>query len=190
MNVSIDGNIGSGKTTIVRLLRAHQKRTVTDDNEHTAGGFSNFVGNMLHFGEYTPATPGTLIVWENNPYCIFKVFGHLFGKSVLVPVQYSLYKAVVQRVLWKPTLLFYLEVDVNTLILRSKNLKTRDILEKIDKQYKYILRHVQDVDVVYLDGTLPPEQNVKLIMERLKLIKCTPPLNASSVDDTRRTFDT
>ena len=171
MNVSIEGNVGSGKTSLIRCLKDSSIKTVIDPQNNvqylTLNDFPWCVQKMIHF-----ARPKTeeMILWENNPYILLKVFGHLFTKPLLQSMQYSLFKAIVHRVIWKPTVMFYLDVDVDTIIQRNGfDSCRREILLKVEKQYDYILRHIQAVHVVHLDGTLPAETNAQIILKYLKI---------------------
>jgi deoxyadenosine/deoxycytidine kinase len=179
MNVSIEGNIGCGKTSLIRALKLNEPLSQTSiidpkDNVQYLTSCVDFpwcVDKIIHFSR--PNTEN-LVVWENNPYSLLKVFGHIFTKPLLKPMQYSLFKAIVRRVFWKPTVMFYIDLDIDTIIKRNGRLHNcREILINVEQQYDYVLRHVQDVHVIHLDGTLPTAINANIInnfINKLKII--------------------
>ena len=162
---SVVGNVGCGKTTI---LKEFQKlgdlvAAVCDPHAHCEErDFPTLVRNMMHF--HREEEDQGLVVWENNPYFLSKVFNPKETITPFDPLRYSMYKTLVQKVYWKPRLMFCVDLD-SVSCARRCNRSLEEVCE-VGIRYEYFLRHLcTGIVTVHLDGNLPAGENAKIILE-------------------------
>lgn len=190
MRISVDGNIGSGKSAALDALAAAFPDVPVFPEPIESWGelldlyyaspaewslpFSLKV--LLSFSE--PARNDTCIV-ERSPLTSRHVFGQvLFNQGLLNQHEWDLLKEFSDVVAWKPDVVLYLDcppaVCMDRIASRGRACEAGvdlDYLRKIDFQYQNMLRFM-DVPVVRLDATAPKDQvHAAMIAEARKLLR-------------------
>lgn len=176
MRLSIEGNIGSGKSSCINALETAFP-TVPCFPEPVekwsdllalyyasppdwAFPFSMKV--LLSFR--APARHPTCIV-ERSPLASRHVFSQLlYNEGILNCHEWELFKEYHDVLAWKPDLIFFVDTPADTCLERISR-RGRDCekgidlpyLRRVEFQYANMLRYA-DVPVVRFDGTLPPEE--------------------------------
>lgn len=184
MRISVDGNIGSGKSDVLDALAAAFPTVPVFPEPVESWGelldlfyaspaewslpFSLRV--MLSFGE--PARHPTCIV-ERSPLTSRHVFGQvLYNQGLLNQHEWDLLKEFNDVVAWKPDVVFYLEcpptVCMERIAGRGRACESGidlEYLRRVDFQYQNMLRFM-DVPVVRFDATAPKaEVHARVIAE-------------------------
>lgn len=176
MRLSVDGNIGSGKSTCLQALEASFPgvrcfpEPVDEWNELLAlqyespeeWAFPFALKVLLSFRE--PMRHDTCIV-ERSPLASRHVFSQLmYNEGILNCQEWELFKEYHDVLAWKPDVILFIdtpaEVCLERIAERGRECERSvdlQYLKRVDFQYTNMLRYA-DVPVVRFDGTLPPEE--------------------------------
>lgn len=186
MIVAIDGNISSGKSTVVKRLSAEYrtfqeplaKWTFLDkfykDPRTYALPFSLQV--LASFADYDFSGDG-ITVTERSPLTNREVFTKIHvNDGTMTDVEWETYKKYFDIIGWKPDAIIYISVPAivcqQRMIRRNRaceeNVST-EYLERIEKSYETLLRFA-NIPYEIVDGTNDPdvvERDVKDALRRL-----------------------
>lgn len=191
MRISVDGNIGSGKSDALdALATAFPTVPVFPEPIESWGELlSLFYASpaewslpfslrvMLSFGE--PARHETCIV-ERSPLTSRHVFGQvLYNQGLLNQHEWDLLKEFNDVVAWKPDVVFYLECPPATCLERiagrgreCESSVDLEYLQRVEFQYQNMLRFM-DVPVVRFDATAPrAEVHAAMVAEARRRLGC------------------
>lgn len=176
MRISVDGNIGSGKSEALdALATAFPTVSVFPEPVESWGELLDLfyaspaewslpfsLRVMLSFGE--PARHPTCIV-ERSPLTSRHVFGQvLYNQGLLNQHEWDLLKEFNDVVAWKPDVVLYLDCPPTTCMERIASRGRAcesgidlEYLKRVDFQYQNMLRFM-DVPVVRFDATAPQEE--------------------------------
>ena len=159
MIISIGGNIGSGKSTMITRLEKHRDdiKCMTEPI-HTWGEwlqlfYSNptkyafgFQMKILDSFQYLYENDDTIYVTERSPWESNHIFANLLLKQdVLSKVEYDLYNTFYTKYAWKPHVYIYINTSYDECIsrMRSRNRKeeeniNHEYIKELDEQYKKV----------------------------------------------------
>lgn len=176
MRISVDGNIGSGKSEALAALAAAFPTVpcYPEPVESWAELLKLYYASpaewslpfslkvLLSFGE--PARQPTCLI-ERSPMTSRHVFGQvLYNQGLLNQHEWDLFKEYHDLLAWKPDVTFFVDCPPRVCLERVASRGREgeagidlDYLKKVDFQYQNMMRFM-DVPVVRFDGTLPRAQ--------------------------------
>lgn len=187
MIISVDGNISSGKSTIVRNLRG-AGRTVYPEPIESWTFLDKFYEDkrayalplalqvLTSFAEYE-FPPNDVIVTERSPLTNREVFTKMHANDgTMRDDEWELYKKYFDVLGWTPDAIVYIQTPVETChrrMLSRARMSESDVdfeyLERLEKSYDTLMRFVK-VPVVFVDGTGEPDavlRDVELAIQKL-----------------------
>jgi deoxyadenosine/deoxycytidine kinase len=187
MIISIDGNISSGKSTIVRNLRG-AGRTVYPEPIESWTFLDKFYEDkrayalplalqvLASFAEYE-FPPGDVIITERSPLTNREVFTKMHANDgTMRDDEWELYKKYFDVLGWTPNAIVYIQTPVETChrrMLSRARMSESDVdfeyLERLEKSYDTLMRFVK-VPVVFVDGTGEPDavlRDVEFAIQKL-----------------------
>lgn len=168
MIVCVEGNIGSGKTTVLKLLDEYE--TVPEPLHIWGGILEKFYADpaswslclhlrILH--EFWKIDRKETKVIERSPGACRHVFGQLsYNDAHLTPAAWDTFKEYHDILGWHPDIYVFIDTPVDVCKARIEARKSADhdvsdeYLRRIEFQYHNFLKFCE-VPVVYIDGTLP-----------------------------------
>lgn len=175
MRISIEGNIGAGKSTTLKHLQNSGYEVFPEpvqewkdwlpefyaDKKRWAFGFQMKVLSSF----LTPTYPDTCIV-ERSPVSTRHVFGQLlYNDGCLTDREWSLFKDVYDSYAWTPDVIIYIKVDPEVALKRIKARDRRgeshidlEYIKKINFQYNIMLKYDdQNRETYIIDGNQSPD---------------------------------
>lgn len=194
MRVSIEGNIGSGKSECMTYLaKALPEVPVFAEPVETWGRLTDMFYDdpqewaltfslAVLLGFRKPVQHDTCIV-ERSPLACREVFGQLlYNDGTLTCQEWALFKAYHDELGWEPDVILYVDTPVGMCMDRIRNRGrpcesriTEDYLRRIEFLYTTnMLRFAEKkVRVIRLDGTLPAAELHALILDHIRtLLAC------------------
>jgi deoxyguanosine kinase len=187
MIISIDGNISSGKSTILGKL-GEAGRTVYPEPVETWTFLDKFYADtrtyafpfalevLASFAEYD-FPPNDVIVTERSPLTNREVFTKMHANDgTMRDDEWELYKKYFDVLGWTPDAIVYIQTPVETCHRRissraraSESVVDFEYLERLEKSYDTLMRFV-NVPIVFVDGTREPDavlRDVELAIRKL-----------------------
>ena len=169
MIVAVDGNIGSGKSTVLAKLRATHdvflepvdSWTLLDkfyeDKRKYALAFNLEV--LAGFSDLESPASGGVVVSERSPLTARDVFARIMvNEGAMTDVEWDLYKRYHDLIGWEPDAIVYIDTPVATcherMRRRGRACETTveiEYLERVERAYDTLLRFTK-VPVVRVDG--------------------------------------
>lgn len=193
MRISVDGNIGSGKSECLRALAAALPDVpcFPEPVEEWAQLLELYYASPAEWalafqlkvllGFRRPARRETCVV-ERNPLSSRHVFGQLlYNEGLLNQQEWEVFKEYHDVLGWKPDVIFFVDTPADVCLERvaardrsGERALGIDYLKKVEFQYHNMLRFA-DVPVVRFDGRLPaPELHAAVVAEaRARLHKAS-----------------
>jgi deoxyadenosine/deoxycytidine kinase len=192
MIISVDGNISSGKSTIVRNLRG-AGRTVYPEPIESWTFLDKFYEDkrtyalplalqvLASFADYefpaTDAANADVVITERSPLTNREVFTKMHANDgTMRDDEWELYKKYFDVLGWTPDAIVYIQTPVEIChrrMLGRARMSETDVdfeyLERLEKSYDTLLRFVK-VPVVFVDGTGEPDavlRDVELAIRKL-----------------------
>lgn len=176
MRLSVEGNIGSGKSDALKALATafpavpvfpepvEQWAELLDLYYASPAEWSLPFSLKVLLSFREPARADTCIV-ERSPLASRHVFSQvLYNESLLNQQEWDLFKEYHDVLAWKPGVIFYIDTPADVCMerIRSRGRAceagiTLEYLSKVDFQYGNMLRFA-GVPTVRFDGTLPPAE--------------------------------
>ena len=166
MIITIGGNIGSGKSTVIQEIQKlvqDVRKVFPEPIEKWGSWLDIFYTNptkyafpfqmkilydFLYFDENTPP----VVVTERSPIDSLYVFGKtLVDSKTMTYMEYNLFKDYVDSIGWKPNVYVYLKTSPTTCIERIK-IRARNCETGIDEEYIKSIHQAYDNIVEYLPG--------------------------------------
>jgi deoxyadenosine/deoxycytidine kinase len=191
MIVSLDGNIGSGKSSVLHLLRAEPDVCVFpepvdewtllpkfyEDRARYALPFSlQVLESFVDAPTRVDATArGSVLVTERSPLTGREVFGKmLFNDGVLTDAQWDVYNAYYKKLGWTPHGIVYIDTPpaacLERVARRGREAEQTGVdleyLVRLDRAHRVLLDHA-GVPVEIVDGTLPPAEVASAVVRAL-----------------------
>ena len=187
MIVSIEGNIGSGKSSALATLAANWRGyTVHQEPIDEWGDLLDlyytdpttwslaFNLKVLHSFHAYPKAPGRLVV-ERSPGACRHVFGQLaYNDNHLSPAAWDVFKEYHELLGWEPSVYIYIDTPPSDcyqrLVCRGRPCEsgvTEEYLRRIEFQYQNFLKFTK-VPVLTVDGTQEPSKIVEDIVAILQ----------------------
>lgn len=177
MIVSLEGNIGAGKTSVLERLQARGYAVRPEPVDEWDDFLTKFYENpaewalpfnlkVLHsFARIDFSVFDSHIVVERSPSACRHVFGQLaYNDNHLSPAAWDVFKEYHELLGWKPDAYIYIQTPVEVCYERMQRRSreceqgvTMEYLSRIDFQYENMLRFSQ-VPVHRIDGTGTPDQ--------------------------------
>lgn len=187
--VSIGGNIGCGKTTIVEKLQDMSPKTVFPEpidkwgqwlqrfyKDPSKYAFPFQMKVLMDFLYFDKSHNHQVVVTERSPLDSLFVFSKtLLENGSLTEMEYTLLKEYVDKIGWVPHNYIYLRADSRVCVERIKN-RSRECEDKIDPSYiQKIHEAYEDMDLsVYgtkvhvVDANRDPESVFSDVLEILQ----------------------
>lgn len=183
--ICVEGNIGCGKSTALEHLAALRPELATfpepveewgellarfyRDPAQWALAFSLKV--LLSFGRPGAHRQGPCVV-ERSPVSCRHVFSQLlFNEGKMTPEEWDLFKEYCDVLGWAPDVIVYVQTPADECHRRMEQRGRPaeagvdlQYLKRLDFQYETMLRY-SDVPVVRIDGTAPPEEVARAVLE-------------------------
>lgn len=186
MRLSIEGNIGSGKSACVRALAkafpqvASYPEPVEEWGELLSLFYKSPAEWALPFSlrvllDFRRAASTDTCVVERSPMATRYVFGQLlYNETTLNCQEWELFKDYHDILAWTPDVIFYIDTPVDECArrIRARGRQCEhdidpDYLSRIEFQYGNMLRFLK-VPVERFDGTLPEAQLAQQVVTRAK----------------------
>lgn len=188
--IIIDGNIGSGKSTILSLLKSDNFNVISEDVEDWKDYISQFYSDMGKFSlsfqmkvllhhlkvyNYIKNEKEDFIL-ERSPLSCLHIFGeNLKEKGLLSELDLNLMKDYNHTFGWYPEIIIYIKTDPE---ISYKRIKERSrpgeniplgYLQEIDRLYTqlYINNDQKNFNVILIDGNKNKEEVYKNILEEI-----------------------
>lgn len=171
MLISVEGNIGSGKSTVLSLLDAEgwvtKQEPVDDWGEMLSLYYKDpvtwslgFNLKVLHSFQSIPA--GDLVLVERSPGACRHVFGQLsYNDEHLSPASWDVFKGYYEHLGWEPDMYIYIDTPADQCMARlqergrscEQNL-TLEYLHRIEFQYQNFMKFTE-TPVHQVSGSQP-----------------------------------
>jgi len=189
MIISIDGNIGSGKTTQLKLLKQAGYAVIEEDVQQWKDEgwldayYSDPSGNALGFqmrvllAHLSRKIDDNNIIVERSPYSCNYLFGNLlYEDKILNELEYNLLNKYYTEFCWNPNKCIYIKTDPTICLDRinhrdrtSENQIPFNYLEKLDQKHEqYLVKQKPPFDVFIIDGNQRTDvvhQNILKILD-------------------------
>ena len=196
MRVSIEGNIGSGKSTVIASLassaHAHAFETFVEPVDEWGDLLDLFYSSPAEWAlafslkvlmsfRAPAAHEGNCLV-ERSPLACRHVFSQLlYNDGSLTQHEWDLFKEYFDLLAWTPDVIVYIETPVDLCMERiqvrgraaEKSLDA-EYLNRVEHQYTNMLRFV-DVPIIRLDGTLSLPELQRAAIDAVTNIFYPPP---------------
>jgi thymidine kinase len=184
MIISVEGNIASGKTTVLETLRAEGLKTFPEPVEDWKEWLVHFYQDMRKWAlafqfrvllSFLQRDYGEKAVVERSPMTCVEVFGaSLHGSGHLVREEYALMLDYYKQFSWKPDVVVYVRTPPETCFERMRS-RDRDGEQRVSLEYLSDLHERYEVvmsryrgRLITVDGSRPKE---KVSTEVLRLVK-------------------
>jgi deoxyadenosine/deoxycytidine kinase len=177
MRICIEGNIGAGKSTVLRRLAEEGLHVIPEPVEEWSQWLREFYSDrkrwafafqmkvLLSF--LTKAHPESpLVIYERSPLSTRFVFGQLlYNDGCFTENEWELYKSVCESYAWTPDAIVYVRVDPETALSRIRERDRdgeggidMDYIRKINFQYNIMMKYDESQRVFEVDGNRDSEQ--------------------------------
>jgi len=132
VRISIDGAIGVGKTTLIRMLEKDNYIVNPEDTDRWNDWLALYHTNMTKYA-YSfqsrilfdkmcqPFTPNKINIYERSPFTLHNLFGKmLYMDGMINEMEFGLEKMYIEKLAWTPDYIIYLSSDIDTTIDRIK----------------------------------------------------------------------
>jgi deoxyadenosine/deoxycytidine kinase len=185
MEVSLEGIIGCGKTTVLDLLEREGYHVIREDIAEWTELLNLFYADQrrwaltlqtkifMHFvGRKQDEGKGDVRIWERSPVSNVKVFYDMLCQmSMINPVEQAVFESLVRELSWEPDRILYLKLDPEQAMARVQQ---RDGKEDkgvtLEYQKALHLKHdkvMGEIGAVALDATQSPEDICGEITRRI-----------------------
>lgn len=196
MRISVDGNIGAGKSSV---LAAARKAGVADVFPEPVEEWGDLLRNFYERpAEYALPFSLTVLLSYDVPYarptCVVErsplacrhVFTQLLhNDGVMSQPAWELFKAYSDVLGWTPDLIVYVDTPANVCLdrVRGRGREGEDAvdltyLRRIEYKYDIMLKYC-NVPVVRLDGSLPPDELAAAGVRAIRQALTAPPASSS-----------
>ncbi len=178
MKISIIGNIGSGKSTVIRLLHEGTRLPVflepVDEwrdwlnmfyTDFARWSFTFNLKVLMTFNRWKGIDCTAL--YERSPMCCKMVFTELQRiDGIMNPMELELFEEIYEKVKWEPDVLIYLRADPEVCMERmhKRGRKCEDgvsleYLTKVHEQYEKMIVYAKDkgIRVIIIDANRDAE---------------------------------
>lgn len=190
--ISICGNIGCGKSTLIKKLKAipirdepiaifeepigswkEWLRCFYTNPAKYALGFQMKI--LLSFRSMIESIQSPTLITERSPFESVNIFSRMMLENgTLSQMDFDLIQETFEQIGWQTDLYIYIRTDPNICIERIKQ-RGRDCENDIDEQYVYdlhnqyekIMGNEKNINVVYVDGNVDPEQVEQFVRTRI-----------------------
>ena len=147
MRISIDGNIGAGKTFYLKKLEEDGYIVHHEDTKKWSQWLQKYNGNMKRYAMgfqlqilldqiNMPYVEKRLNLYERSPYTLKNVFGDLLAEEDLFDQdECKIHNEYIEKFGWKPDIIIYLYCDPNECFDRINNRKYVDGDHKLKQSY-------------------------------------------------------
>ena len=196
MKISIDGNIGCGKSTIIKLLKENlddnlygfTQENISDWDEYLKEYYKDIKKNSLLFQMKVllhhlsnKSQKKNIDIHERSPLSCINIFGkHLYNSKFLGELDIKLMNNYNKNYGWIPDIIIYIktspEIVKNRIDLRSRDGETIPIsyLENINNLYNNLYisekKKLENIKIYYIDGNSSIEKNLNKILAIIKNI--------------------
>lgn len=187
--ISIVGNIGCGKTTLIRSLNEQTRIPIFlepveswkdwlqlfyDQPERWALSFNLNV--ILSFHDWKNNTFKG--IYERSPMCCKHVFTAMqYENGQMTQMEYDTFCKIYDQLCWEPDVIIYLKVDPHTSLSRTQKRNrtceskiTLSYLEDVDRKYNEMVQHIKNnkpyIQVYIVDAN----QDEALVLEEVTKI--------------------
>lgn len=155
--ISIGGNIGCGKTTILEKLRALAPDVVFEEpidkwgawlekfyENPTKSAFPFQMKVLLDFLYFDKTHADKVVVTERSPLDSLYVFGKtLCDANHISEMEYNLFEEYVQKIGWKPDVYIYLQADPDVCLDRIQT-RARACEKDMDPSYIHKIHYAHE----------------------------------------------
>ena len=181
MIVTIGGNIGSGKSTVIRKINYN---TICEPINEWGEWLTKFYKKQKKYAfgfqmkvllEFCKMDTSRPVIIERSAYDALHVFGKaLLQDKMLTEMEYSLFEDYVKQFAWKPDVYIYINTSSSTCMkriqTRNRNSETgisMDYLNKIENNHTTLIEHLPQVHIV--DGEQTEQRVLEEVNEILKM---------------------
>ena len=189
MKISIDGNIGSGKTFYLKKLEEDGYIVNYDRTDKWFDWFEKYNCGMdryalglqlqiLYDQLDWPYEPGQLNIYERSPYTLKNIFADfLYEQKIFDHQEYQLHNLYIKKFGWQPDIIIYLYCDHDVCYQRIKNRfsitedekSTTDCLEKLHIKHEIVFDDLNcKIPIYKINAVEDPQTIYNSITEILK----------------------
>lgn len=188
MRISIEGNIGAGKSTVLEYLSEHGYEVIPEPVDEWAEWLCEFYNDkhrwafafqmkvLLSFLTRGPSDDRHA-VFERSPMSTRFVFGQLlFNEGCLTEKEWELYKGVCESYAWNPDVIIYIRVDpevslerITTRNRKGENKIDLDYIKRLNFQYNIMLKYHQQ-KIFEVDGNQDSETVAKTVLDIMRTL--------------------
>lgn len=176
MIVCVEGNIGSGKSTVLEVLNglgySTKEEPVDEWGEmlqmyYTDPTTWSLAFNLKVLNSFQKTPPGDTVIVERSPGACRHVFGQLaYNDEHMTPVSWGVFKGYHDRLGWEPDMYIYIDTPVETcyerMHARGRECEqgiSKEYLARIEFQYQNFLKFTETA-VHRVDGTESDRKSV------------------------------
>lgn len=192
MRVSLEGNIGSGKSTVLQALASqgfvvkeepiHEWGTLLDKyyDDPVTWSLAFNLKVLRSFQDLPEVSNGDMVCIERSPGATRHVFGQLaYNDEHLSPAAWNIFKEYHDILGWEPDAYVYIDTSPTVCHTRLSNRGrpceqglTEEYLHRIEFQYTNFLKFT-DVPVHHIDGNRPIDMVIRDVRGCLCSLKNT-----------------
>lgn len=164
VRVVIDGPIGIGKTTILRMLKKDGYTVNPEDTDKWNDWLKLYHTNMSKYA-YSfqsrvlfdkmcqPYTQNMINIYERSPYTTHNVFGKILHMDGMInDMEYKLEEMYIDKLAWQPDYIIYLSGDIETISERNK---THEVITNRSIDPEYLNKVHQMHEIIFDPSTCP-----------------------------------
>lgn len=178
--IVIDGNIGSGKSTILEMLNLNGFKTVNENLDNFEPWLKQYYENMKkyslgfqievllsHMKNKYLISDNKLHILERSPLSCLKIFGqHLLDANILSPIEQNLCNKLNNEYGWLPKNIIYLKTSPETAYNRvinrdrkSENSISKEYITSLNNYYNKLYDDENDFNIHVIDAN----RDVKIV---------------------------